>query len=104
MLNNTTRRAAIAGAVAAVATVGAIPYSTARAMRAAADPNDVDTMLKALATQFIADAKLIDPSIEGAWLCVDHTLENRDAAPQMICFERAGSPFITRTMKDKANG
>lgn len=98
-----TRRSALVGAAAVAASVSVIPPALARVYRTGA--KDVDTQLKVLADQFYQDAKLIDPTITGAWFGYDHDpkLEGRDPLFTLI-FERGESEALrrSRAMRDKA--
>lgn len=58
---------------------------------------DVDTQLKVLVDQFKEDAKAIDPTIKGAWIGHDMSLDDREQALMSIYFERDHAPFVRRS-------
>ncbi|MBL8577696.1 MAG: hypothetical protein JNK47_10750 [Mesorhizobium sp.] len=59
---------------------------------------DVDTLLEELLVQFKSDAQAIDPTIKGAWVGRDLTMEGRvpSGAVSSVYFERDHAPFVRR--------
>ncbi len=98
-----TRRAAlraipaITAAVAAPAAATAISPALSKVYRDGAV--SIDDQLSALVTQFKTDAMAIDPSIKGAWVGRDMTIEGRTAAVMQIFLERDSNPFVQRRRK-----
>lgn len=61
-------------------------------------PDDIDAQLNELASQFLNDAKAIDPTIKGGWICNTLLLENRppSGAVAGVYFERDEAPLVRK--------
>lgn len=106
MANAGLTRRAMLRAIPSVTAAVAVPAATvateisptlSRVYRSGAQT--MDDQLSELVTQFKLDAMAIDPSIKGAWVGRDMTIEGRDNAVMSIFLERDSNPFIQRRRK-----
>ncbi|MBL8576126.1 MAG: hypothetical protein JNK47_02785 [Mesorhizobium sp.] len=92
-----TRRTVLAAGAAAASTT-AISPALGRVYRNMKSEASIDAHLNELACQFVADAKAIDPTIKGGWVCNSLMLEGRDPAGAVVSIylEREQEPFVRR--------
>ncbi|MBX3584307.1 MAG: hypothetical protein KF810_20690 [Rhizobiaceae bacterium] len=79
-------------------TLTRISPALARVYRNVKADAGVDAHLNELAVQFLNDAKAIDPTIKGGWVCNTLMLENRAASGAVagVYFERDEAPFVRK--------